>query len=189
MRNGMFTRQSRTLMVTAAAVAVFTTGACGPKTAPATPAPPPCGADGERAAGADAAARGAARSDHAAAGRRRARGDAACRRTGRRRRAWRRRRWPRTRHAAAAARAAAGCDAGAGRANRVGDEPTPDPRVGLKAGAWDAGQAAWNMKLILDDAARAESARHDALGPRVHAASTRFRATTTASRSTTSRTC
>jgi hypothetical protein len=26
--------------------------------------------------------------------------------------------------------------------------PTPDPRVGLKAGAWDAGQAAWNMRLI-----------------------------------------
>ncbi|HEX5214027.1 MAG TPA: hypothetical protein VFV98_01120, partial [Vicinamibacterales bacterium] len=28
------------------------------------------------------------------------------------------------------------------------DRPTPDPRVGLKAGAWDAAQAAWNMKLI-----------------------------------------
>jgi hypothetical protein len=26
--------------------------------------------------------------------------------------------------------------------------PTPDPRVGLKAGRWDAGQAAWNMRLI-----------------------------------------
>ena len=26
--------------------------------------------------------------------------------------------------------------------------PTPDPRVGLKAGRWDAGQAAWNMKMI-----------------------------------------
>jgi len=25
--------------------------------------------------------------------------------------------------------------------------PTPDPRVGLKAGRWDAGQAAWNMKM------------------------------------------
>jgi len=28
-----------------------------------------------------------------------------------------------------------------------GTAPTPDPRVGLKPGAWDAGQAAWNMKL------------------------------------------
>jgi hypothetical protein len=26
--------------------------------------------------------------------------------------------------------------------------PTPDPRVGLKAGIWDAGQAAWNMKMV-----------------------------------------
>ena len=26
--------------------------------------------------------------------------------------------------------------------------PTPDPRVGLKAGIWDAGQAAWNIKMI-----------------------------------------
>jgi len=26
--------------------------------------------------------------------------------------------------------------------------PTPDPRVGLRAGFWDAGQAAWNMRLI-----------------------------------------
>ena len=26
--------------------------------------------------------------------------------------------------------------------------PSPDPRVGLKAGMWDAGQAAWNMKLV-----------------------------------------
>ena len=29
-----------------------------------------------------------------------------------------------------------------------GTAPSPDPRVGLKAGAWDAGQAAWNMKLV-----------------------------------------
>src|SRR5204862_5082771 len=28
------------------------------------------------------------------------------------------------------------------------NKPTPDPRVGLKAGYWDAGQAAWNMKMI-----------------------------------------
>jgi hypothetical protein len=26
--------------------------------------------------------------------------------------------------------------------------PSPDPRVGLKAGWWDAGQAAWNMNMI-----------------------------------------
>jgi hypothetical protein len=26
--------------------------------------------------------------------------------------------------------------------------PSPDPRVGLKAGRWDAGQAAWNLKMI-----------------------------------------
>src|SRR5205807_1607428 len=26
--------------------------------------------------------------------------------------------------------------------------PSPDPRVGLKPGRWDAGQAAWNMRMI-----------------------------------------
>jgi hypothetical protein len=26
--------------------------------------------------------------------------------------------------------------------------PSPDPRVGLKAGRWDAAQAAWNMKMV-----------------------------------------
>jgi hypothetical protein len=26
--------------------------------------------------------------------------------------------------------------------------PTPDPRVGLKGGLWDAGEAAWNMRLV-----------------------------------------
>jgi len=26
--------------------------------------------------------------------------------------------------------------------------PSPDPRVGLRAGLWDAGQAAWNMRLL-----------------------------------------
>jgi hypothetical protein len=29
-----------------------------------------------------------------------------------------------------------------------GIKPTPDPRVGLKAGYWDAGEAAWNMKRL-----------------------------------------
>jgi hypothetical protein len=28
------------------------------------------------------------------------------------------------------------------------NKPTPDPRVGLKAGLWDAGEAAWNMRLV-----------------------------------------
>src|SRR6058998_2510155 len=27
-------------------------------------------------------------------------------------------------------------------------QPNPDPRVGLAPGRWDAGQAAWNMRLI-----------------------------------------
>jgi len=26
--------------------------------------------------------------------------------------------------------------------------PTPDPRVGLKPGRWDAAQAAWNMRML-----------------------------------------
>jgi hypothetical protein len=26
--------------------------------------------------------------------------------------------------------------------------PTPDPRVGLKAGLFDAGEAIWNLKLV-----------------------------------------
>src|SRR5579863_5068802 len=26
--------------------------------------------------------------------------------------------------------------------------PSPDPRVGLKGGLWDAGQAEWNMHLV-----------------------------------------
>ena len=29
-----------------------------------------------------------------------------------------------------------------------GTKPSPDPRVGLKAGYWDAGEALWNMKRI-----------------------------------------
>jgi hypothetical protein len=37
--------------------------------------------------------------------------------------------------------AADNCDRSAG-------EPSPDPRVGLKAGLWDAGQAQWNMRLV-----------------------------------------
>ncbi|HSU96888.1 MAG TPA: hypothetical protein VLI40_06630, partial [Gemmatimonadaceae bacterium] len=33
-------------------------------------------------------------------------------------------------------------------ANMAPGEPMPDPRVGLKAGAADAGQASWNLKLM-----------------------------------------
>ncbi|HEY5088175.1 MAG TPA: hypothetical protein VII66_12525, partial [Gemmatimonadaceae bacterium] len=33
-------------------------------------------------------------------------------------------------------------------ANMSPGEPMPDPRVGLKAGVADAGQAAWNLRLM-----------------------------------------
>ena len=33
-------------------------------------------------------------------------------------------------------------------ARAVAQQPTPDPRVGLRAGWWDAASAAWNMRLI-----------------------------------------
>ena len=36
--------------------------------------------------------------------------------------------------------------------------PTPDPRVGLRAGRWDAGQAAWNMRMISTTPPSASSA-------------------------------
>src|SRR5438046_8029017 len=41
----------------------------------------------------------------------------------------------------------AACASGGGGNNST-VAPTPDPRVGLKAGLNDAGQAAWNMRLI-----------------------------------------
>ena len=31
-------------------------------------------------------------------------------------------------------------------------EPIPDPRVGLKAGLFDAGTALWNLQLLTNDA-------------------------------------
>ena len=34
------------------------------------------------------------------------------------------------------------------RADMSTTAPSPDPRVGLKAGLWDAGQAAWNVRLV-----------------------------------------
>src|SRR5213594_2497925 len=39
------------------------------------------------------------------------------------------------------------CASGGG-ANNSTVAPTPDPRVGLKAGRYDAGQAQWNMRLV-----------------------------------------
>src|SRR5688572_22650670 len=33
-------------------------------------------------------------------------------------------------------------------ANLATSPPSPDPRVGLKAGLRDAGEAAWNMRLV-----------------------------------------
>ena len=40
------------------------------------------------------------------------------------------------------------CNAGNNNCDRASIEPMPDPRVGLKAGGWDAGQAEWNMHLL-----------------------------------------
>ena len=63
-----------------------------------------------------------------------------------------RRRWPRRsrrRHAAAAApRHRRGDGTGAPRRSSAATKPTPDPRVGLKAGYWDAAEALWNMRRI-----------------------------------------
>jgi hypothetical protein len=46
------------------------------------------------------------------------------------------------------AAAAAGAQTVSPAANMSQGEPMPDPRVGLKAGAADAGQASWNLKLM-----------------------------------------
>ena len=43
---------------------------------------------------------------------------------------------------------AATAGAQAGSTNMSPGAPSPDPRVGLKAGATDAGQAAWNMRMM-----------------------------------------
>jgi hypothetical protein len=40
------------------------------------------------------------------------------------------------------------CDAENNMCDRSSAEPMPDPRVGLKAGLYDAGQAAWNIDLV-----------------------------------------
>src|SRR5579862_8638543 len=44
--------------------------------------------------------------------------------------------------------ASPGNDGPAPAANMSTAAPSPDPRVGLKAGKWDAAQAAWNMRLM-----------------------------------------
>src|ERR1700756_4639586 len=41
----------------------------------------------------------------------------------------------------------AACASGGG-ANKSTVAPTPDPRVGLKPGRYDAGQGLWNMRLL-----------------------------------------
>ena len=47
---------------------------------------------------------------------------------------------------------AAGCapaiSPAVGNSNMSAGEPIPDPRVGLRAGKYDAGQAAWNLRLL-----------------------------------------
>src|SRR6266852_4644173 len=40
------------------------------------------------------------------------------------------------------------CASGGGGGNNATVAPTPDPRVGLKPGRYDAGQAQWNMRLV-----------------------------------------
>jgi len=51
-------------------------------------------------------------------------------------------------HVALVASLAACASSGGGAANNSTVAPTPDPRVGLKAGRYDAGQAQWNMRLV-----------------------------------------
>jgi hypothetical protein len=46
------------------------------------------------------------------------------------------------------ASAAAALLAGLGSATALAQAPSPDPRVGLKAGLWDAGEAAWNLRVL-----------------------------------------
>lgn len=46
--------------------------------------------------------------------------------------------------------------------------PSPDPRVGLKPGLWDAGQAAWNMRLISATPPSEKSLGMNAKGQPIH---------------------
>jgi hypothetical protein len=47
-------------------------------------------------------------------------------------------------------------------------KPSPDPRVGLSPGLWDAGQAAWNMRLISSTPPSEKSLGIDAKGQPIH---------------------
>jgi hypothetical protein len=46
--------------------------------------------------------------------------------------------------------------------------PSPDPRVGLKAGYWDAGEAAWNMRMISTTPPSEKSLGKNAQGQDLH---------------------
>ena len=94
------------------------------------------------------------------------------------RRSW----WRPWRSAASAASSGAGHDADPVKPIVSATAPSPDPRVGLKPGRWDAAQAAWNLKLVSTTPPRREVPRRHELGPRVHRQLRRSRATTTASR-------
>src|SRR5262249_18788282 len=49
---------------------------------------------------------------------------------------------------AACASHSGGSSASPAPASVSGAPPNPDPRVGLRPGLWDAGQAAWNLRLV-----------------------------------------
>ena len=66
--------------------------------------------------------------------------------------------------------------------------PSPDPRVGLKAGLRDAGEAVWNLQVVSENPAARAVRRDHQLRPGASPATTPSRATTTATRSGTSRT-
>jgi hypothetical protein len=46
--------------------------------------------------------------------------------------------------------------------------PSPDPRVGLKPGLWDAGQAAWNMRVVSSTPPTEKSLGVNAQGKPIH---------------------
>ncbi len=49
-----------------------------------------------------------------------------------------------------------------------GTAPSPDPRVGLKPGLWDAGEAAWNMRLVSTTPPSEKSLGVNAQGKPIH---------------------
>ena len=65
--------------------------------------------------------------------------------------------------------------------------PSPDPRVGLRAGLMDAGEAVWNLRVVSKTPPPEQFVGSHQLRPRLHSATTPSRATTTATRSGTSR--